>query len=376
MARKKNLERAIVLGLILSTGVYGTALAEDGIFTNGFNKVVENGNLEINTENANIGIGFNGIVDVKNGNLIITSTSNSIQSGYVQDATVTVLANEVVINAGDNGIFTTTEDGYKSTVFIGNEDRNITGLTITAGGQGIDNKNGNVYICADKNSTISISSTSESGDMENQAAINNAVEDGIVTVNGGSINLEAVGGNGITNGEKMILGFIPSGVDSETTLNSNSVTINASVNGVYNNKGSITLNTNGTNMINADENAVYNHGSGAININATNTSDISTFANHEDYNNVLFGDVNGVQSDSKGTTNVIADNDNTIVGTTNGILSDGAGTITVTAGNDNIIGQYTYTDENNSDVIVTSNTGINITAVSYTHLTLPTICSV
>lgn len=361
MARKKNLERAIVLGLILSTGVYGTALAEDGIFTNGFNKVVENGNLEINTENANIGIGFNGIVDVKNGNLIITSTSNSIQSGYVQDATVTVLANEVVINAGDNGIFTTTEDGYKSTVFIGNEDRNITGLTITAGGQGIDNKNGNVYICADKNSTISISSTSESGDMENQAAINNAVEDGIVTVNGGSINLEAVGGNGITNGEKMILGFIPSGVDSETTLNSNSVTINASVNGVYNNKGSITLNTNGTNMINADENAVYNHGSGAININATNTSDISTFANHEDYNNVLIGDVNGVQSDSKGTTNVIADNDNTIVGTTNGILSDGAGTITVTAGNDNIIGQYTYTDENNSDVIVTSNTGINIT---------------
>lgn len=31
MARKKNLERAIVLGLILSTGVYGTALAEVSI---------------------------------------------------------------------------------------------------------------------------------------------------------------------------------------------------------------------------------------------------------------------------------------------------------------------------------------------------------
>lgn len=357
MKGKKNLERAIILGLILSTGVYGTALAEDGIFMDGFNKVVENGNLEINTENTNIGIGFNGIVNVKNGNLIITSTSNSIQSGYVQDATVTVLANKVVINAGDNGIFTTTEDGYKSTVFIGNEDRNITGLTITAGGQGIDNKNGNVYIYGDKNSTISISSTSESGDMENQAAINNAVEDGIVTVNGGSINLEAVGGNGITNGEKSIDDDTKLGVDSETTLNSNSVTINASVNGVYNNKGSITLNTNGTNIINADENAVYNHGSGTININATNTSDISTFANYEDYNNVLIGDVNGVQSDSTGTTNVIADNDNTIVGTTNGILSDGAGTINVTAGNDNYIGQYT--DENN--VTHTSKTGIDVT---------------
>lgn len=31
MARKKNLERAIVLGLILSTGVYGSAWAEESI---------------------------------------------------------------------------------------------------------------------------------------------------------------------------------------------------------------------------------------------------------------------------------------------------------------------------------------------------------
>ena len=294
--------------------------------------------------------------NVKNGDLTIDAGSNAVQSGYIQNAIVTILANEVVMNAGDNGIFTTTEEGYKSSVSIGSEDENITGLTITAGGQGIDNKNGNVYIYGDKNSTISISSTSESGDMENQAAINNAVEDGIVTVNGGSINLEAVGGNGITNGEKSIEDS-KLGVDSETTLNSNSVTINASVNGVYNNKGSITLNTNGTNMINADENAVYNHGSGTININATNTSDISTFANYEDYNNVLIGTTNGVQSDSTGTTNVIADNDNTIVGATNGILSDGAGTITVTAGNDNTIGQYT--DENN--VTHTSKTGIDVT---------------
>ena len=357
MKGKKNLERAIILGLILSTSVYGTALARDGIFTNGFDETVENGNLEITTDKTNIGIGFNGKVEVKNGDLIINSASNSVQSGYTENATVTILANKVEMTSGDNGIFTTTEADYKSTVFIGTKDRNITGLTITAGGQGIDNKNGNVYIYGNKNSTISISSTNESGDMENQASINNAVEDGIVTVNGGSIILEADGGNGITNGEKMIFGFIPSGVDSETTLNSNSVTINASVNGVYNNKGSITLNTNGTNIINADENAVYNHGSGTININATNTSDISTFANYEDYNNVLIGDVNGVQSDSTGTTNVIADNDNTIAGTTNGILSDGAGTINVTAGNDNYIGQYT--DENN--VTHTSNTGINVT---------------
>ena len=360
MKGKKNLERAIILGLILSTGVYGSAWAKDetsgGLWPNAdYTTEVPGNNLIITTQS--IGVGFNGTVNVKNGDLTINAGSNAVQSGYIQNAIVTILANEVVMNAGDNGIFTTTEEGYKSSVSIGSEDENITGLTITAGGQGIDNKNGNVYIYGDKNSTISISSTSESGDMENQAAINNAVEYGIVTVNGGSINLEAVGGNGITNGEKWIDDDTKLGVDSETTLNSNSVTINASVNGVYNNQGSITLNTNGTNKINADENAVYNHGSGTININATNTSDISTFANYEDYNNVLIGDVNGVQSDSTGTTNVIADNDNTIVGATNGILSDGAGTITVTAGNDNIIGQYT--DVNN--VTHTSKTGIDVT---------------
>ena len=349
MKGKKNLERAIILGLILSTGVYGSAWAKDetsgGLWPNAdYTTEVPGNNLIITTQS--IGVGFNGTVNVKNGDLTINAGSNAVQSGYIQNAIVTILANEVVMNAGDNGIFTTTEEGYKSSVSIGSEDENITGLTITAGGQGIDNKNGNVYIYGDKNSTISISSTSESGDMENQAAINNAVEYGIVTVNGGSINLE-----------KWIDDDTKLGVDSETTLNSNSVTINASVNGVYNNQGSITLNTNGTNKINADENAVYNHGSGTININATNTSDISTFANYEDYNNVLIGDVNGVQSDSTGTTNVIADNDNTIVGATNGILSDGAGTITVTAGNNNTIGQYT--DE--SGKVITSENGIYVT---------------
>lgn len=174
MKGKKNLERAIILGLILSTGVYGTALAEDetsgGLWPNAdYTTEVPGNNLIITTQS--IGVGFNGTVNVKNGDLTINAGSNAVQSGYIQNAIVTILANEVVMNAGDNGIFTTTEEGYKSSVSIGSEDENITGLTITAGGQGIDNKNGNVYIYGDKNSTISISSTSESGDMENQAAI-------------------------------------------------------------------------------------------------------------------------------------------------------------------------------------------------------------
>ncbi len=362
MKRRKNLERAVILGLLLSTSIYGSAWADDGIFENGFNKLVEKGNLEITTEKTNIGIGFNGIVNVVDGNLTVNAASNAVQSGYVSNATVTIWANEVILNAGDNGIFTTKEEGYKSSVFVGTEDRNITGLTINAGGQGIDNKNGAVTIFGDENSVINIKSTHESGDMENQAAINNAVQDGVVTVNGGSIILEAVGGNGITNGE-MLDDTDDDGVDeaigveSDTILNANNVTINASVNGIYNNKGTTALNTNGTNLIHADKNAVYNYGSGTITISATNTTGVSALANYEKYDNELVGGINGVQSDSTGETNVIADNNNVIAGTENGILSDGAGTITVTAGNNNIIGQYT--DENKKVII--SNQGINAT---------------
>ena len=376
MMRRKNLERAIFLGLLLSTSVNGSAWAEapnvEIIKTdefvqseavtnpwNGNTEIKDGYDLVVNTDKVGVGIGYNGIVNVVDGDLTVNSSSNSIQSGYSENAEVKILANNVTLNAGTNGIFTTTESGYASTVILGSEDRNITGLTINAGGQGIDNKNGNVYIYGSDNSIIYIASNKTSGEMENQAAINNAVKDGIVTVNGGSITLSAVGGNGITNGEKLIFGVVPSGVESTTTLNSNKVTINASVNGIYNNKGTTTLNTNGTNSITADKNAVYNHGSGTITISATaGTGDeaISKLANDENYNNELVGGENGVQSDSTGTTNVIADNDNVIAGTKNGILSDGAGTITVTAGNNNTIGQYTDAAGTHTSV-----TGIRVT---------------
>lgn len=46
MARKKNLERAIILGLILSTGVYGSAWAQD------INAIEDSGDNSVNvTEN-------------------------------------------------------------------------------------------------------------------------------------------------------------------------------------------------------------------------------------------------------------------------------------------------------------------------------------
>lgn len=82
MKRHKNLERAIVLGLMLSTGIYGTAFAETmdkGLWDNNVNKVVTDGDLTIDA-GSKTGIGFNGTVNVENGDLTITTTYNGIEA--------------------------------------------------------------------------------------------------------------------------------------------------------------------------------------------------------------------------------------------------------------------------------------------------------
>ena len=321
--KRKNLEKAIVLSLILITGVYGSAWAQDiqsgGLWTDA-NKEVEAGdNLIITTDG--VGAGFDGTMNVKDGNLTINSGSNGILAGYKEDATVTVLANNVVINSGDNGIFTTWGDGfvdmlkgYSGHVLIGSEDRRVDSLIITAGGQGIDNKKGSVKIFGSENSVIDIHSKGTSGDDPNQAAIYNAGSGtGVVAVEGGYIKLTADKGNGITNNS------------GTTTLTSKEVIISASVNGISNSSGNVKLNTTGQNIIKAE--------------------------------------TNGVTNTSRGTIDISADTSNTIAGDETGLYSSGSnGTINVKAENSNIIGSYTYKDETSGNLVtVESKTGIKAT---------------
>ena len=352
MKRRKNLEKAIVLGLLLSTGVYGSAWAEGKIFSDNVAKIVETGDLVITDSMS--ALGFNGNVDVKNGDLIINTKgydiANGIESGYLNNATLNILAKNVIINAGANGIITTWGDlGVDSNSFgnviIGSEENTIQELKIESGGQGIDNKRGTVTIYGSDNSIIDIYSKHTSGDDDKQSAINVGSHhdtisdiDNIVILKGGSIKLKADGGDGITNGA--LSDDKESRKDATTNLISKKVTIEASIDGINNVAGTVTLDTTGNNIINAQQTAVHNSGSGTITISATaGTSDegVSTLANYDNYDNELVGGINGVQSDSTGTTNVIADNNNIIAGTENGILSDGDGIINVTAGNNNYI---------------------------------------
>lgn len=62
MSKKKNLERAIVLGLILSTGVYGNVLAADpvGIGIDQFKGDAKNGVITVNEDTIVKGTGVYG----------------------------------------------------------------------------------------------------------------------------------------------------------------------------------------------------------------------------------------------------------------------------------------------------------------------------
>ena len=375
MMRRKNLERAVVLGLLLSTSVYGSTWAafweeeENDVKINyGLGTTVEQSKVDeivkpgqnLVIETNSVPVWYQGSLTLTNGDLKIDTTSNSganaIASGWGKDHKLEIFAKDIYIDAGANGIFTTWGElsdiiSGSGHVVIGSTDRNINDLIIKAGGQGIDNKKGSVKIYGSSESVIDIHTYGTSGKEDDiKAAIHNSGsgKNGVVYVKAGTIKLSTDDGDGINS------------TNGTTTLNSNNVIMNVTEDGIDNTRGIVSLNTNGTNSITAGENAVYNHGSGTITISATagtGDEDISTLANDENYNNELVGGINGVQSDSTGTTNVIADNDNVIAGTKNGILSDGVGTITVTAGNNNIIGQYT--DENGR--VVTSNIGIKVT---------------
>ncbi len=354
--KHRNLEKAVVLSLILSTGVYGSAWAEDiqsgGLWTDA-NKEVEAGDNLVITADG-IGAGYEGTINVIDGNLTITSGNNALESGYKEKAQLKVLANDIYINSGENGILaswgssveeagTDAPQKLSGNIEIGSVDRNINSLTIVANGQGIDNKKGNVTIYGNKDSVIDI--TSGNGGMSSdQAAINNNADNGNIIINAGSIRLNALGGSGIINDgkvyeyKKIFIFWLPQEIEdvkSTTTLNSSEVNITAIEDGIYNNLGETNLNTSGSNTIIADKNAVYANGSGTININATKDSNtnngISTLKDYYDYNNNLYGDLNGIKSISTGTTNIIADNNNNISGKENGIYTTGKGLINVEA---------------------------------------------
>ena len=397
MKRRKNLERAVILGLLLSTSVYGSAWAETeeiNHITDSFNGeystsviVKDDSNtsaIEINDKEVSIATtnSEDGIITLESGkygirlegesNVILTAAQDNkiiVDLGSEDDAdginAVNGASGKINLIANGSNIITTTGVGTDG---IYTDKGNNTEILLNAAN---DNHNNEIYTGnngIDHRGNNKVTLTAKGGNIIDAGnAYTIAEGDGIRIEGNGNVELNAQY-NKITasdeglyihnnSGENVEIELIASGIDENGYGNY----INANDNGIEITKGVANVTANaGANYVYGEKNAVYNHGSGAITISATAvTGDegISTLANYEDYNNELVGGINGVQSDSTGTTNVIADNNNIIAGTENGILSDGAGTITVTAGNNNTIGQYT--DENGN--VVNSANGIYVT---------------
>ena len=402
MKRRKNLERAVILGLLLSTSVYGSAWAREDttpIQKPDLNEIIEEGDWKITTDKS--ALAYNGLVDIKKGDLIIIANgagSNGIEAGYMEDepAKLQIYANDINITSGANGLFTATEGANNSNITLGSADRKIQGLTINAGGQGIDNKNGNVYIYGADDSVFTIHSLNTSGDDLNQAAINNSSSNGEIIFSGGSISLttenvyreyEIFGnkgmewhtGDGITN------------ANGTTTLNFNSVEMNVTGSGIRNTgSGTVSLNTKGNNKILANNAGTFEYigyglyssgNDGTINVIASATyvpeKGYSTLNTQTGYDNIIYGQRGGVASDDTtnyGTKNIIADNNNYIGGdsaiSSRSKNSENTDTINVIAGNNNVIGGN-YVDKDNNKY--TTDYGIGLTSVKNVNVNIESI---
>lgn len=327
-------------------GVYGSAWAETerpgSLWQKGDYTTQKGNDLEITSDT--VGIGPDGTINVVDGDLTVDTSSNSAANGIQSgDETqnknqVTILANTVTINAGANGIFTELMGASSSVTMgeAGEDGRKIQNLTITSGGQGIDNKNGNVYIYGAADSVIHIHSNTTSGDNYNQAAINNECA-GEIIINGGKIVLKtdeaAKQGDGITNffgrtelnSNTITMNVSRYGIYNETgttELNSKGVSINSENDGINNSGGVVSINTKGSNSVISNENGIYaiegGVKQGTVNVIASENYDLENEKNsgltvRKGYSNVIFGK-NGIQSEDSSKINVAADYDNIIGG--------------------------------------------------------------
>ena len=322
MARKKNLERAIILGLILSTGVYGSAWAAESIES-------------------------------------ITDNNAEAYQSYSKN-------NDIIITDGAEGNIVLKHDKHNISIEANEKsDASLSNITLMGKGTGVwltEEVAAGTKVSLDASGDIIIDA--QNGIQGNASA---RYENNVSTI---TLNAQ---NNRITATETAVYGL--GKVDIELTADKDNVIVTTgkdyAVKTDANSAGILNITAqDGNNIIMAEKGtAIRANGNKVITIKANNKD------NEENGNNIIIGGENGIQHNEEGknadgqtivkdanTKYVIIDGKNNVVyGGKNGILSDGTGIVYITATENNTIGQYTYKDENNDDVTVTSNTGIKVT---------------
>lgn len=304
MKGKKNLERAIVLGLILSTGVCGNAWAEGPITDDnwqGYENKLYNSEalIENNSETE-------AAIKLENAdNVTIGITTNG--------------KNDITLDSEGSGIRVQKNSNGGSITLTSGED-NI--INFSGEGNGID---------ADSNLTITLN-----------ADKNNNIE---------SVDADDDGGDGINIGKNQTAKI------SFTAGNSNIIKVSSD--GIYIEAGSTAdseyIAENGNNEIESGNNVIDHRGSGDVILKAEKGQNIITSDG---------GD--GIRVEGSGDV-VLTAKENTITAGDNGIQSETQGTISIisTNGDNNINAATTAIEVSYGNVIVNSNNDVNLNTENF-----------
>lgn len=266
MKRRKNLERAIVLGLLLSTSVYGSAWAEE---IGAIDATASDAEYTTETEYT--------ITTTGNKNGITVGDGHQVIIGSEQNNNV----NTVTINAGDSGL--TSKNGGGTVIINANDEISITGndmlysaLSAGAAGTEYSLNSAKISINGDYAGAINIGSNSiisitaaGTNDTENNDIVNNIVStsaSGTINLSAGELNItaekgsnyiESTAGSGVaistsnlgtanviaTNGQNIIkaggYGIRAQGSNVTLTALSNKITANNIGVYAYKNEGTI-----------------------------------------------------------------------------------------------------------------------------------------
>ena len=379
MKRRKNLERAIILGLMLSTGVYGTAWAEsigpitddtedpqpqyhesliiegtDDISAIEIKKdnevpVTVKGDESITLQSGKYGIRLeadrNITLIAKDDNIINVTTKEGSFDDVGDGINVTEkAAGTITLNGGNNtitvigehsdGIYTATGNNTKIEMNANSGDNNIT-----ADNNGIDHRGNNTIALKAESSNI----------------IKTTAGDGIRVEGTGTVKFIAQN-NEITAGDNGIQ--VEGGGSVNITANSGNI-INAVYNGVYANGKDSIVNMNGkNNKIIVDDSNIKVHSSG-IYTNGIHVADGADYIIEKNDGNDVLIDVTASTYKANG---ILAENNSTVDIDTNNFTLDIKDDVKESATNDsNIYG--VYSDQSNVDI--NASDSVNITVNNY-----------
>ncbi|NJE29413.1 hypothetical protein E0L01_11700, partial [Megamonas funiformis] len=284
MKRHKNLERAIVLSLLMSSSIYGTVFAEE--YNHQVTETITNTENIVNVEKASAVKAE----DSKENDIVITATNGNNE--------ISITKNDVI----DRDMAIIDNLGKKDINIIASNDNIFTGIK-EAHGLRAGSNNGNLYI-EGNNNTI------------------NTGKDGIYAQGNGNIIIHAKNGSNIVNAGKNAVHNSGTGIINITS----SRMTQGDISTLDDQYGYDIV------LVGEEENGILSDGTGTTNVIA-------------DHDIVIEGNINGILSNQEGKINVTAGNNNYIgqytdekgTHTSQTGINVSSGTVTITSGNENNI---------------------------------------